>query len=66
MKKAENPETAYYLGDSERRDVEGAGNLGMITVRISEEKGGSSADYIASDLYDAAIWISNRKDYKGT
>ncbi len=67
MEKAGMPENAYYVGDSERRDIEGAVNVGMTAVLVSgKDVRGSSAYHIAHDLYDAAVWISNRKDYKGT
>ncbi len=62
-KKAGNSGTYYYIGDSERRDIIGARKAGMKTILISWEEKRSSADYIAEDLYDAALRISERKEY---
>ncbi len=41
-----------YIGDSERRDIEGAKNVGMIAIKIGEES--RRADYVASDLKEAS------------
>lgn len=60
-KKAGSSGDYYYVGDSERRDVSGAKKAGMTAILISKEKKRSSADYVAHDLYDAALWISKRK-----
>jgi len=44
-----------YIGDSEKRDISGAKNVGMIAIKI----GGDSrlADYVAKDLMNAARFI---------
>ncbi len=67
LEKAGNPETAYHVGDSEKRDIEGAINSGLRAVRIASEGAGgtdSRAAHISPDLLDAALWIE--KDYKET
>ncbi len=41
-----------YIGDSERRDIEGAKNVGMIAIKIGNESG--KADYLAQNLQEAS------------
>jgi len=62
-RKAGSADLFYYIGDSERRDIEGGRKAGMHTILISEEGRRSSADYVARDLYEAALWISERNEY---
>lgn len=47
-----------YMGDSQRKDVEGAAGFGMRTVLLTKEKGSSTADITVSDwkeLYDILL-----------
>ena len=52
----------YYIGDSERRDIAGGRKVGMCTILISREQVESSADYVARDLLEAAMWIADREE----
>ena len=51
--------TVFHIGDSEKRDVEGALSAGIIPVRIGQKGTESRAEYVAEDLLDAAEWIEN-------
>jgi HAD superfamily hydrolase (TIGR01549 family) len=55
----------YYIGDSERRDIKGAIGVGMVPILISKDKETESdAEFIAENLYEAALWIEeNIKRY---
>ncbi len=63
MKKAGKADLVFHIGDSEMRDVEGALSSGLKAIRIAGKGTESKAEYVASDLLDAAKWIE--KHYKG-
>jgi len=41
-----------YIGDSEKRDIEGAKKVGMVAIKIGTDS--SLADYVAKDLLEAS------------
>ena len=53
----------YYIGDSERRDIEGSRKVGMVPILIGK-KDASYAEYMAENLHDAALWIKSRENLK--
>ena len=57
LERAGNPKNAIHVGDSEKRDIDGAIASGLIPVKIGHKGTKSRARYIASDLRDAADWI---------
>ena len=61
--RAGNPETAFHVGDSEERDIGGALGMGLNAVRIAPKGTDSRADYVAENLFDAAVLME--KHYKG-
>ncbi len=58
LEKAGKKETAFHIGDSERRDVKGARISGLVPVLISDKKRNTDAEYVAKDLLDAAGWVA--------
>ncbi len=46
-----------YIGDSEFRDIKGAKNVGMITIKIGDNN--TEADYVANNLPEAVEIIKN-------
>ncbi len=57
MEKSGNADVFVHIGDSERRDVGGAKSAGMRAILISKEKKDGKADFVAGNLYEAALWI---------
>lgn len=52
------PSEILYMGDSQRKDVEGAAGAGFRTVLLTKEKGSSTADITVSnwkELYDILL-----------
>lgn len=57
---AKCPKTIFFIGDSERRDIEGASNMGMITIKMNNDSEISkAADYNVKNFSEAKEIIND-------
>ena len=57
MKEAHDPTKVVFIGDSERRDIEGAKKMGFIALKMDDDSSSTVADMTIHNFRDASLKI---------
>ncbi|MEM0136306.1 MAG: HAD family hydrolase [Thermoplasmatales archaeon] len=61
LRRASYPERVVYIGDSEKRDIIGAKNMGFIVIKITSHPSETAADYVASNFTQVLQILESNK-----
>ncbi|MEM3255910.1 MAG: HAD family hydrolase [Thermoplasmatales archaeon] len=61
LRRAGYPEKVVYIGDSEKRDIIGAKNMGFIVIKIASQPGETAADYVATNFTEVLQILESNK-----